>query len=342
MAYRVLVWGLGAMGSGVARNIVKKEDLRLVGAVEKDPERIGKDLGEYLGEERTAGRLVYSDIEKAIVETRPDIVVIATNSFVKEVLPKIEAAARHHVDILTIAEEMAFPFVSHPEESEVLENIAWRYGVSILGTGINPGFVLDLLIIAMTGACLKVNRIEARRINDLSPFGKTVMETQGVGTTPEEFKKGIEKGNIVGHIGFQQSIAMIGNALGWEIDRIEESREPIISNTERKTAVAHVKPGMVAGCKHVGRGYCGDKLMIELVHPQQILPETEGVDTGDYIDIYGDPEIHLSIKPEIPGGKGTIALATNMIPAVIEAAPGLLEMSELPIPRCLIDEIKEM
>jgi 4-hydroxy-tetrahydrodipicolinate reductase len=341
MAYRVLVWGLGAMGSGVARNIVKKEDLRLVGAVEKDPERIGKDLGEYLGEERT-GRLVYSDIEKAIVETRPDIVVIATNSFVKEVLPKIEAAARHHVDILTIAEEMAFPFVSHPEESEVLENIAWRYGVSILGTGINPGFVLDLLIIAMTGACLKVNRIEARRINDLSPFGKTVMETQGVGTTPEEFKKGIEKGDIVGHIGFQQSIAMIGNALGWEIDRIEESREPIISNTERKTAVAHVKPGMVAGCKHVGRGYCGDKLMIELVHPQQILPETEGVDTGDYIDIYGDPEIHLSIKPEIPGGKGTIALATNMIPAVIEAAPGLIEMSELPIPRCLIDEIKEM
>jgi 4-hydroxy-tetrahydrodipicolinate reductase len=341
MAYRVLVWGLGAMGSGVARNIVKKEDLRLVGAVEKDPERIGKDLGEYLGEERT-GRLVYSDIEKEIVETRPDIVVIATNSFVKEVLPKIEAAARHHVDILTIAEEMAFPFVSHPEESEVLENIAWRYGVSILGTGINPGFVLDLLIIAMTGACLKVNRIEARRINDLSPFGKTVMETQGVGTTPEEFKKGIEKGDIVGHIGFQQSIAMIGNALGWEIDRIEESREPIISNTERKTAVAHVKPGMVAGCKHVGRGYCGDKLMIELVHPQQILPETEGVDTGDYIDIYGDPEIHLSIKPEIPGGKGTIALATNMIPAVIEAAPGLIEMSELPIPRCLIDEIKEM
>jgi 2,4-diaminopentanoate dehydrogenase len=341
MAYRVLVWGLGAMGSGVARNILKKEDLRLVGAVEKDPERIGKDLGEYLGGEKT-GRLVYSDIEKAIVETKPDIVVIATNSFVEEVLPKIESAARHHVDVLTIAEEMAFPFVSHPEESEVLENIAWRYGVSILGTGINPGFVLDLLIIAMTGACLKVERIEARRINDLSPFGKTVMETQGVGTSPEEFRRGTETGNIVGHIGFQQSIAMISNALGWEIDRIEESREPIISSTERKTAVAHVKPGMVAGCKHVGRGYCGEKLLIELVHPQQILPETEGVETGDYIDIYGDPEIHLSIKPEIPGGKGTIALATNMIPAVIEAAPGLIEMSELPIPRCLIDEIKEM
>ena len=341
MAYRVLVWGLGAMGSGVARNVAKKEELRLVGAVEKDSEKIGKDLGEYLDGKKT-GRLIYSDVGEAIAETRPDIVVIATNSFVEEVLPKIEMAAKHHVDILTIAEEMAFPFASHPEESEVLENIAWRYGVSILGTGINPGFVLDLLIIAMTGACLKVERIEARRINDLSPFGKTVMKTQGVGTSPEEFKKGIESGEIVGHIGFHQSIAMIGNALGWNIDRVEETREPIISRTERKTDVAHVMPGMVAGCRHIGRGYCGDRLVIELIHPQQILPEIEGVDTGDYIDIFGDPEIHLSVKPEIPGGKGTIALATNMIPAVIEATPGLIEMSELPVPRCLIDEIREM
>jgi len=142
MAYRVLVWGLGAMGSGVARNVSQKEGLRLVGAVEKDPQKIGRDLGEYLGGEKT-GRQICSDVEKAISETRPDIVVIATNSFVEEVLTKIETVAKHHVDILTIAEEMAFPFFSHPEESEVLENIAWRYGVSILGTGINPGFVLD-------------------------------------------------------------------------------------------------------------------------------------------------------------------------------------------------------
>ena len=194
----------------------------------------------------------------------------------------------------------------------------------------------------MTGACLKIDRIKASRINDLSPFGKTVMETQGVGTTPEEFKRGLEKGDIVGHIGFQQSIAMIGNAVGWRIDRIEETREPIISITERKTAVAHVKPGMVAGCRHTGRGFCGDELKIELIHPQQILPAIEGIETGDYIDIYGEPDIHLSIKPEIPGGKGTIALATNMIPEVINAAPGLLNMSELPVPKCLMDDIKEI
>lgn len=96
---------------------------------------------------------------------------------------------------------------------------------------------------------------------------------------------------------------------------------------------------MVAGCKHIGRGYINDKVVIELIHPQQILPQLEGVETGDYIDIYGDPEIHLSIKPEIPGGKGTIAVATNMIPYVIEAEPGFLTMADLPVPRTLLKDL---
>lgn len=91
--------------------------------------------------------------------------------------------------MITIAEEMAYPFYSHPEESEIINSIALKNGVSILGTGINPGFVLDLLIVTLSGACLDVDRIEARRVNDLSPFGKTVMETQGVGTTPKNSPK---------------------------------------------------------------------------------------------------------------------------------------------------------
>lgn len=338
MAYRVLVWGLGAMGSGIAKNVHSKLELKLVGGVEKNPEALGKDIGEFLGI-GNIGAKIYDDPEKAIFETHPDLVVIATNSFVREVIEKIELAAKNHVDVLTIAEEMAYPFYSHPEESIIIDSIARRHSISILGTGINPGFVLDLLIIAMTGACLNVERIEAKRINDLSPFGKTVMETQGVGTTPEEFEEGLKSGTIVGHIGFQQSIAMIADALGWELTKIEETREPIISKTERKTAVAHVKPGMVAGCKHIGRGYIDDKVVIELIHPQQILPQLEGVETGDYIDIYGDPEIHLSIKPEIPGGKGTIAVATNMIPYVIEAEPGFLTMADLPVPRTLLKDL---
>ena len=234
---------------------------------------------------------------------------------------------------------MAYSFVNNPEEAEEIDNMARRYGVTVLGTGINPGFVLDTQIITMTAAMLNVKKIKAARINDLSPFGPTVMETQGVGTSPEQFKEGLENGKIVGHIGFEQSIYMISQALGWKIDRIEQTREPIISNVLRETKYVRVEPGMVAGCKHIAKAYCGDKLLIELEHPQQVRPELENVNTGDYIWIDGDPSISVSTKPEIPGGKGTIALATNMIPFVIENNdPGLKSMIDMPMPRALLGD----
>ncbi|ANQ53836.1 dihydrodipicolinate reductase [Thermosipho affectus] len=329
---RIVCWGLGAMGSGVAKNIVESDFMNLVGAI--DFNHAGKDVGEVLNMEKLG---VEISKEKEIIErTNPDLVVIATSSFVKDVLPQIEYAVKNHCNVITIAEEMAFPFDSHPEESLYMDSLAKRYGVSILGTGVNPGFVLDTLILSLTGVCNRVDKIIARRINDLSPFGKTVMETQGVGTTPEEFEEGLKTGKIVGHIGFPQSIMMIARALGWNITKIEEERKPIISNVHRETPVVKVEPGMVAGCNHSAKAYIGDRVVIEMQHPQQIHPHLEGVETGDYIEIYGDPDIKLAIKPEIPGGKATIAIATNMIPIVIDATPGLKTMADLPVPRSIL------
>lgn len=333
---RVLAWGLGAMGSGIAKNLSEKEGIQLVGAIDRNEALIGKDLGTFLGKEEM-GITIGNDIEKKLDETYPDVVVIATHSFVDVVFPQILKCIEKNVNVVTIAEEMAYPFESNPEQAEIIDKMARKHGVTVLGTGVNPGFVLDQLILNMTGACLKVNSIKAQRVNDLSPFGKTVMETQGVGTTVEQFNAGIADGSIVGHIGFQQSIQMIGDYMGWAIDRIEEEREPIVSKTSRETPVVKVEPGMVAGCRHIGRGYEGDELKIELIHPQQIHPEVEDVDTGDYIWIYGDPDISLAIKPEIPGGKGTMATASNMIPIVCDWDAGLFSMADMPIPVCLPD-----
>ncbi|MFN4200483.1 MAG: 2,4-diaminopentanoate dehydrogenase [Fervidobacterium gondwanense] len=335
---RIVTWGFGAMGRGIAKNIIESKFMKLVGVIDKNPEFIGRDVGELLGLENYGVRV--RDSIDVIEETNPDLVVIATSSFVKDVLPQIEYTVKNHANVITIAEEMAFPFDSHPEESLYMDSLAKRYGVTILGTGVNPGFVLDTLIIALTGVCTRVDKIIAKRINDLSPFGKTVMETQGVGTTPEQFEEGLKKGTIVGHIGFPQSIAMISRALGWNISKVEEERKPIISNVYRETPVVKVQPGMVAGCNHSAKAYVGDKCVIELYHPQQIHPHLEGVDTGDYIEIYGDININLSIKPEIPGGKATIAIATNMIPIVIGAQPGLKCMADLPVPRSILSFTK--
>jgi len=320
------------------KNIVESKFMKLVGVIDKNPEFIGKDVGELLGLERYGTRV--RDSIDVIEETNPDIVAIATSSFIRDVLPQIEYAVKNHSNVITIAEEMAFPFDLYPEESAYMDSLAKRYGVTILGTGVNPGFVLDTLIIALTGVCTKVEKVIAKRINDLSPFGRTVMETQGVGTTPEEFEKGLKEGTIVGHIGFPQSIGMISRALGWNITKVEEERKPIISSVYRETSVVKVQPGMVAGCNHSAKAYAGDKCVIELYHPQQIHPHLEGVDTGDYVEIHGDIDISLSIRPEIPGGKATIAIATNMIPIVTYAQPGLKCMADLPVPRSILSSIR--
>ncbi|KAF0193680.1 MAG: dihydrodipicolinate reductase domain protein, partial [Bacteroidetes bacterium] len=166
----------------------------------------------------------------------------------------------------------------------------------------------------------------------------TVMKTQGVGTTPEAFHAGVADGSIVGHVGFPESIHMISEALGLGVDRIEESREPIISKVYRETLHVKVEPGMVAGCAHIGIGYRGEKEVVKLIHPQQIHPHLENQDTGDYINIFGKPEIHMAIKPEIAGGIATMGVAVNMIPLVVAATPGLKRMIDLPVPAALMGD----
>lgn len=188
----------------------------------------------------------------------------------------------------------------------------------------------------LTAGSHSVERIEASRINDLSPFGPTVMRSQGVGTSPQAFRAGLADGTIVGHVGFPESIHLISQALGLGVDRIEQTREPIISTVRRETPHVVVEPGMVAGCAHTGVGYRGDTEVIRLVHPQQVHPHLEEQATGDRIHIWGVPEVHMAIEPEIPGGLATIGMAVNMVPRILAASPGLKRVIDLPTPGALM------
>ena len=335
---RVLQWGLGAMGSGMARLMLEKSGLQIVAAVDARPDYVGRDLGEVLGVGKKLGVIVTDHPETVLDSNKVDLTVIATTSWTERQMPDLRKIITAGINVISIAEEMADPAAQHPELAKELDGLAKQHGVSVLGTGVNPGYVLDLLVVALTGGCHSVERIEASRVNDLSPYGPTVMETQGVGTTPEVFRKGVEEGTIVGHVGFPESIQLISDALGLGVDRIVQTREPIISKVYRETPHVKVEPGMVAGCAHTGVGYRGDTEVIRLIHPQQIHPHLENQDTGDYINIYGVPEIHMAIKPEYAGGKATIGIAVNMIPQVVAATPGLKRMIDLPVPAALMGE----
>ncbi|MEW6308421.1 MAG: 2,4-diaminopentanoate dehydrogenase [Bacillota bacterium] len=329
---RVLHWGLGAMGAGAARMVLGKQGLELAGAVCRTPSKLGKDIGDILGVGKT-GAQVSSSLAEALGRGPADIVIHATGSFTREVYGQLVEAVHAGLDVITIAEEMAYPWVGEPELARSLDELAKAKGVTVLGTGVNPGFVLDTLVITLTGACIRVDSIRAARVNDLSPFGPTVMRTQGVGTTLEEFQAGVAAGNIVGHVGFPESMTMIAKAIGWELDEIKQEKQPIVSKVYRETPHVKVQPGMVAGCNHTAWGYMDGRVVITLEHPQQIHPGLAGVETGDYIWITGEPNINVANKPEVPGGIGTIATSVNMIPLVRAAAPGLLTMADLPLPR---------
>lgn len=333
---RVMIAGLGAMGSGIARLLLNKKDLVLVvGAGATRPDKQGKDLGEVLGLDGITGVQV-TPIQE-LVKIEADIVIQATTSYTREAFPDIMELVQSGKNVISIAEEMSYPGVTEPSLAKEMDEAAKKVGVTILGTGINPGFVLDVLILTLTGTIGTVRSIQASRINDLSPFGYGVMKTQGVGTNPEEFIDGLKEGSISGHIGFLQSVHMIADALGWNLDDVIETREPIISSVLRKTPHVTIEPGMVAGCNHSVKGISNGSPVIVLEHPQQVHPHLEGVETGDYIRITGDSSsVDMTIKPEIPGGIGTISMAVNMIPHVLKAPAGLVSMLDLPFPRAFL------
>ncbi len=250
---KVVEWGTGEMGQGLLKFILDRpKDIELTGCIVTNPAKEGKTVGELLG--RPCDVKMTTDFEK-VLATKPDVVCVNTQSNLNEVEPQIVPAVKAGANVICIAEKLSYPWASDPARADMFDRVAKENGVSILGTGINPGFMLDALIVMWSSICMRVDSIEASRVNDLSPFGPTVMTGQGVGTTVEQFEKGVADGSIVGHIGFPESISLIAKALGWKIDEIVETREPIVTKVERSTQHVKVPAGWVAGCKQVGKGY---------------------------------------------------------------------------------------
>ena len=341
---RVALWGLGAMGKGIAGLLMKRRGVEIIGACDLNPAYRGKALTELLGLPPYGPKTVrvMPDIGEALKDGPVDCCVIATDSYVRDVFPKIMEVVSQGINVLTIAEEMSFPWAQEPELSEAMDRLAKENRVSILGTGINPGMMMDLLAVCLSGAMTQVSHVRCERINSLSPFGETVMHEQGIGMTREAFDRGVADGTLAGHVGFHESAAMIGKALGIEYDKLEQKMRPILTEVDRRSPHGFAPRGHVAGVDMTASAMEGDRERISLVHPQQIEPQLAGVDTGDYITLSGTPEINMTVKPEVNGGLGTIAMACNTLPFLIAARPGLLSMLDLPVPRCVMGDYRRI
>ena len=340
---KVIIWGLGAMGGGMVDMLLKKKGVDIVGVIGRGA-KLGKSMYDFIKTERgdRPDVLIQSE-DELLKEKAADVVLLCTDSFTKEAFPRIKRIIENKMNVVSSAEEMAYPQAQSPELAKEIDRLAKENGVTVLGTGINPGLIMDLLVVLMTGCCEEVDHIVSRRVNSLSPFGPVVMHEQGIGITVDEFKEGVKTGRLSGHVGFHESIRMITDAIGWELSApVTQSMEPIVTDVDRKSPYGFAKAGDVAGCAMKGFGYVDGELKVEMDHPQQIEPEQVGVQTGDYVIIKGTPNVNMVNSPEVPGGIGTIAMCVNMIPQTINAEPGLKTMIDLPVPRAIMGDMRAL
>jgi 4-hydroxy-tetrahydrodipicolinate reductase len=326
---KTIIYGCGEIGIRIAKLILKKRNIKIVGAVDINKEKIGRDLGELINGEKI-GVKIFPTLPNAVVKTDAQIVLHATSSYLKDTYPQLKGAIEAGLNIISTCEELSYPYSKYPEIALDLDRRCKRHGVTILGTGINPGFLMDTLPIILTGACQEVKKIKVkRRINAAKrrlPFRKKI----GAGLSLTEFKRQLATKQITGHVGLSDSISLIADALSWKLDRLELGKvEPILAKEAYESDLIKIKPGSVAGLRQVAHGVKKDEEVITLDFQAFIGAEEE----YDSIHIEGNPTINEKMTPCVHGDIGTVAMIVNSIPLVINAKPGLITMKDLPILR---------
>ncbi len=335
---RVVLYGVGAIGRLVAKTLLEKSGVEIVGAIDIDPKKIGRDLGDLIGLERKLGVIISDKVDEVISKGKPHVVIHMTRSYLKDVYDQLVELIKYGVNVISTCEELSYPYIVDMKKAEELDRLAKQHGCTVLGTGINPGFLMDTLPIVLTSPCIKVDKISITRVINAStrrgPFQKKI----GAGLTVEEFKRKIASKEITGHVGLEQSIALIASALKWHLDDINVAPvEPVIADRYIKTDYVEVQPGQAAGLMQIARGLMNGKDVIELTFKAYVGAPEE----YDSIVIEGIPRIQQKISPCVHGDWGTVGMVINMIPKVIKAPPGLLTMKDVILPCATPEDMRK-
>jgi 4-hydroxy-tetrahydrodipicolinate reductase len=336
---KVIQYGLGAMGAGMVKMMLEKEGFELVGAISASGRNTGADVGEVIGLGAKTGVLISGDAEKVLKSVEADVVLHATCTAIEDTVRETIPVLRAGKNVVTIAEEALFPLSRNKEQFDLLDKTAEENGVTILGTGVNPGFMMDFLPLSMTGIMVNVEKVRIQRVVNYGRYGKSVWDHIGVGKDIKAFNEGVNKGEIILHVGLEQTTAICAAALGWKLDKVTVDSEPTISRTLRKTEFGSVQPGEVGGFKQSAKGWKnGEAVLIQdligLIDPDE---KEDGIALGNDIWLEGNPSVHVTMGGDFAdqGGKGTYARAVNALPQVVAAKPGFKTIMELPPSVCL-------
>lgn len=324
---RVLHFGLGPIGAAIVRQVATRPGFTIVGAVDIDDAKVGRDLGDVVGHKKRLGVKVSNDAAKALKASKPDVVVHCTSSSIRKVLPEIETILKSKTPIVSTTEELSYPDYTHVRQARQIDRLARKAKVGVVATGVNPGFAMDALPIMLTSVCERVDRIVVNRIQDARIRRLPFQQKIGAGLTTEQFQKKVDDGSVR-HVGLTESIAMIADALGWTLDRITDDIQPKLAAVTISSEFLAVDPGYVCGIIQDGVGYRKGEPVIRL-HMEAYLGAPE---TYDSVDIEGSPRLSVKAPGGIHGDVATVSLVVNTIPKILAAGPGLHTMRDLPLP----------
>ncbi len=316
---RVVHYGLGPIGILAAQWLVKKDGYRIVGAIDIDEKKVGKDLGTLIGSKKKLGVKVSSDANAVLKKAKADVVIHTTTSFIKDVKAQLELCIKAGCNVVSSTEELLLPDLQNPQEARRLDALARKYGVCVLGTGVNPGFIMDRFPVSLAKMCLEVKSIAVYRRLDAGKRRLPLQKKVGAGMDLKEWKALARAGKL-GHLGLPESLHYIGRALGWEFDRITHSLKPQIASRNLETKYVKIKKGQATGIKEAMSAYIKGKKVLSL-DLRMYVGES---DPEDGVIIKGTPNINCIIKGGTAGDEATAAALIHGIPLALLAPPGLI------------------
>jgi 2,4-diaminopentanoate dehydrogenase len=325
---KVVQMGLGPIGNKVTQFLAERANIQIVGAIDTDPAKAGQDIGTLAGLS-PLGVKVTADMNQVLGKGEVDVVMLTTTSSLAKTYDQLVQLLPYGVNVVSSCEELSYPWLADTELSTKIDQLAKANNVAVLGTGVNPGFLMDFLPVVMTGVCRNVRKVLVERIQDATlrrvPFQKKI----GAGLTVQGFHDKVKEGTLR-HVGLTESIQMIASKLGWKLDHTEDIISPIIAERQIKTESMVIEAGNVLGVQQIGRGIVAGEELITLVFRAAIAePEVR-----DRIVIEGTPSIDSSIKGGVNGDVATCAILVNAIPAIVNARPGLRTMVDIEPPHC--------
>ena len=315
----VAQYGIGPIGAEITRLLLTKPWVKLVAAVDIDPNKVGQDVGDVVGLGRKVGVLVTSSLD-----VKADVVCHSTGSRLRDVAGQLESLLGAGSHVVSTCEELSYPLDEAIRGR--LHQVAADAGVALLGTGVNPGFVMDKLPLTITSVCQEVRSVEIIRIQNASTRREPLQRKVGAGMTTDEFRAAVDAGKIK-HMGLKESLIMVGSGLGVAFESVSEERiEPIVAEREVVTQYLKVAPGQVAGVHQTIYGKGRIDVSLEL----RMYVGAEDV-AADKVIVRGVPDVEMVIKDGVHGDRATAAMVVNSIPRLAKAPAGVITMDDISI-----------